>query len=167
MYTVISMCSLLIIGHRKPTGKLYLYKAYCTINYHFQKILFYEWWISAFIIQCLQCPECYHISDNVPWLSRQLVSVGGVAKHVRGCGEKACVAGHFSPLPCISCGPGRSVGIANDYGLDGPGSNPGGDEIFHLSRPALGATLPPVKWVPSLSRGWSAAGVCCWPPTPF
>ena len=24
------------------------------------------------------------------------------------------------------CGPGSSVGIATDYGLDGPGSNPGG-----------------------------------------
>jgi len=28
------------------------------------------------------------------------------------------------------CGPGSSVGIGPDYGLDGPGSNPGGDEIF-------------------------------------
>jgi hypothetical protein len=28
------------------------------------------------------------------------------------------------------CGPGSSVGIATDYGLDCPGSNPGG-EIFH------------------------------------
>ena len=27
-----------------------------------------------------------------------------------------------------------------DYGLDGPGSNPGGDEIFRPSRPALGPT---------------------------
>jgi len=26
--------------------------------------------------------------------------------------------------------PGSSVGIATDYGLDGPGSNLGGDEIF-------------------------------------
>ena len=26
-------------------------------------------------------------------------------------------------------GPGSSVGIATDYGLDGPGSNPGGEEI--------------------------------------
>ena len=30
----------------------------------------------------------------------------------------------------LSDGPGSSVGIATDYGLDGPGSNPGGDEIF-------------------------------------
>jgi len=28
------------------------------------------------------------------------------------------------------CGPGSSVGIATDYGLDGPRSNPGGDETF-------------------------------------
>ena len=28
------------------------------------------------------------------------------------------------------CGPGSSVSIATDYGLDFPGSNPGGDEIF-------------------------------------
>ena len=33
----------------------------------------------------------------------------------------------------LQCGPGSSVGIATDYGLDGPGSNPGGDEIFRPS----------------------------------
>jgi hypothetical protein len=51
------------------------------------------------------------------------------------------------------CGPGSSVGIATDYGLEGPGSNSGGDEIFGQSRPVLGTTQPPVKWVPGLSRG--------------
>jgi len=50
------------------------------------------------------------------------------------------------------CEPGSSVSIATDYGLDGAGSNPGGDEIFRPSRPALGPTQSPVKWVPDLSR---------------
>ena len=48
---------------------------------------------------------------------------------------------------------GSSVGRATDYGLEGPGSNPGGDEIFCPSRPALGLTQLPVKWIPGLSRG--------------
>jgi len=52
-----------------------------------------------------------------------------------------------------SHGPGSSVGIATDYGLDGPGSIPGGDEIFCPSRPALGPTQPTAKWVPVLSWG--------------
>ena len=40
---------------------------------------------------------------------------------------------------------GSSVGIATDYGLEDPGSNPGGDEIFRPSRPALGPTQPPIN----------------------
>ena len=62
---------------------------------------------------------------------------------------------------CLLRGPGSSVGIANDYGLDGPGSNPGGDEIFRQSRSALGPTQPPVQGVPGLFRRQSAAGACC------
>ena len=41
--------------------------------------------------------------------------------------------------------PGSSVGIVTDYGLDGPGLNPGGDEIFCPSKTALGPTQPPVN----------------------
>jgi len=37
-------------------------------------------------------------------------------------------------------GPGISVGIATGYGLDGPGSNPGGGEIF--------CTCPDRPWGP-------------------
>jgi len=39
---------------------------------------------------------------------------------------------------------GSSVGIATDYGLECPESNPGGDEIFRPSRPALGPTPHPI-----------------------
>jgi len=53
----------------------------------------------------------------------------------------------------FSCGPGSSVGIVTDNGLDGPGSNFGGDEIFRPSRPVLGPTQHPVKSVSGLSRG--------------
>ena len=54
---------------------------------------------------------------------------------------------------CVCGVGGSSVGIATDYGLDGPRSNPGGDEIFRPSRQVLWPTQPPVQWVPGLSRG--------------
>jgi len=67
---------------------------------------------------------------------------------------------HRPPLPPgnirgthFCCGPGSSVGIATDYGLEGLGSNLGRDEIFHPSRPSLWPTQPLVKWVTGLSRG--------------
>ena len=59
----------------------------------------------------------------------------------------------YDGIYSVTCGPGSSVSIVTDYGLDGQGSDPGGDEIFHPSTPALWPTQPPVQWVPGLSRG--------------
>ena len=102
---------------------------------------------------------------------RQILTVPG-QKYRLSCATKVTLL--YINIIIIS-GPGSSVGIATDYGLDGPGSNcmyavylnksifdskknPGGDEIFRPSRPALGPTQPPVRWVPGLSR---AARACC------
>ena len=64
-----------------------------------------------------------------------------------------CVHSYIKPCRCIKCGPGCSVGIATVYGLECPGSNPGGDEIFCLSRLAPGPIQASVKRVPGLSPG--------------
>ena len=75
---------------------------------------------------------------------------------------------HVFKTQPFHCTPGSVVGIATGYGLDGPGSNPGGGRDFpHLSTPALGPTQPPVQWVSGLSEGWRAAGARRWPLTPF
>ena len=85
---------------------------------------------------------------------RQWSKVSFVFKVSSSLGQKMPTQIHKLPgVHMYLRGPGSSVGIATDYGVDGPGSNPGGDEIFRSSRPAVGPTQPPVKWVPGLSRG--------------
>jgi hypothetical protein len=50
--------------------------------------------------------------------------------------------------------PGSVVGIETGYGLDGLGNESRwGRDFPHLSRPVLGATQPPSKWVPGFFQG--------------
>jgi len=61
---------------------------------------------------------------------------------------------HFVTVSTVCGGPDSSFGIATRYGLDGPGiESRWGRDFPHPSRLALGPTLPPIRWVPGLSRG--------------
>ena len=44
---------------------------------------------------------------------------------------------------CVCVWPGSSVGITTELRAGRSGSNPGGDDIFRPSIPALGPTQPP------------------------
>jgi hypothetical protein len=74
-------------------------------------------------------------------------------------GEKTLAEGFLRvlrfPLSVLfNRGPGSSVSIATDYGLDGPEiESRWGRDFSHMPRPALGPTQPSVQWAPSLSRG--------------
>ena len=62
----------------------------------------------------------------------------------------------------FSVGRDSSVGIATRYGMDGPGSNPGGDEIFSTNRPRS-FLYNRCRFFP----GCKAAGAWLLSPTPY
>ena len=65
---------------------------------------------------------------------------------------------------CLAQGRDSVVGIAT--GRSGDRLPLVGRDFLHPSRPALGPTQPPVKWVPGLFPRGKAAGTWRWPPTP-
>ena len=61
---------------------------------------------------------------------------------------------NFRGGPMLTHGPGRVVGIATAYWLEGRGFEyQWGRDFPHLSRPTLRPTQPPVQGVPCLSGG--------------
>jgi hypothetical protein len=55
------------------------------------------------------------------------------------------------------------VGIVIRHGMDGPGFNPGGDEIFHTRPDRPRVPLTSVQWVPDLfSGGKVTLGMTAW-----
>ena len=140
------------------------YDLHCT--FYYDRLLFYTLVLFSRLAntrnwyQLVSEPSLGSLPDHLPHIIRypQFCAVNESANHGFVVRSRMTKAETNSPLeqPNFSSEkirPGSSVGIANDYGLDGPGSNPGEDEIFRPSRPALGPTQPPVKWVPALSRG--------------
>ena len=73
--------------------------------------------------------------------------------------DLACGAIEKNRLHLARGGWDSSVSIVTRYGLDGPGIESRlGRDFPHPSRQALGATQPPIKWVPGLFPGGKAAG---------
>ena len=64
----------------------------------------------------------------------------------------------FVDLQINPVGRDSSVGITTRYGLESPGIEFRCD-FPHLSRPALGPTLPSVQWVPCLTLGVKRSGL--------
>jgi hypothetical protein len=60
---------------------------------------------------------------------------------------------------CCLCGTGSSVGMATDDEPYGPGSNASEEEEIHPSRPAMGQTQSPLKYVPVFPGVKCARGV--------
>jgi len=71
----------------------------------------------------------FHLTTDWNFLQNltDIIWTGAAERIPKDCRRRLSI---FTPLPTVLCGPGSSVGIATDYRLDRPGSNPGGDDIF-------------------------------------
>ena len=147
-----------------------MFRAYLGLSSEGTTACIHQFVLTLFLDGCLLSrldwiPICIHVPQNVCcWLKESsnrhhaMFPDGPINRNVAGTGldySTQCVYWiyTFDTMYISSCGPGSSVDIAADYGMDGPGSNPGRDKIFRPSRPSLGSNQPPVKWVPVLSRG--------------
>jgi len=122
---------------------------FCLVIYWTQKVH------NNFIFLCsIVLPPVGHSSNHEyhRWNLQDIRAVVRIFIALLRCSVDPLVISNFGIVLQEKDGPGSSVGITTGYWLDGPGSNPGEDEIFRPSRPALGPTQPPVKWVPSLSQ---------------
>jgi len=67
-----------------------------------------------------KCPRSQEV-----FRTKFCINVQGIWKQIP---KMRTLTGDFRNLSGAYCGPDSSVGIATDYGLDGPGSNPNQDD---------------------------------------
>jgi hypothetical protein len=81
-----------------------------------------DWYIFIYLfIYLLQNGSYIFVYNHCPQVCVCLYSTHFCYTYAVQCLRSAISCKHFKIVPLIMCGPGNSVGIATDYGLDGPG----------------------------------------------